>query len=1150
MVGALAMSVLFAALLVPAVAEHANGLPNGTCFSNAIPEADRKNLTTAQQESIPFTFLLASWTSAQVTSSVIEILASEIMGYNVAVDPQVPASSVDGIYALLGCSTWWNGTSCGCEDRKIKAHVMVDSWYRLCCTHNLQEVQEKYKEEAPKHGGNMGYLGDAGAYVSEAPRVSAKNTSGLALEYYQSHDANWFTPSQYFSSLSTVNTSDFMGCDASLLSDNQSIYNYLMFSGDSDGVNITTTGNVTSYKAYCPDNIFWRSTSCRTDVTKCVPFVTGGDGWDTLPMLQRSAAYNMPIAFGVAANYGKYLSAPKEYTSLFYWWTPDDSFIQLKPTQVLFPPNNAYEWSQSIYTTGAVAVPVVKLNSYDISSMSPTLAKLVLNSELDLDAVNSMMLDKVQNSLTREQAACAWLKSNEDRWKGWIPVPTTCESGFGLYDEVSEAFVGDRASATTCRACLPGMFSKALVDEGPTHICEACPAGQQQLGAGAVSCNACPTGTSKAVKSTEECAPCPAGSYQNEIGALVCKACPAGTTTMILGTKQLSGCGCKAGTIDVSDLNSADRISAECSLCTEGLTCPVMSTVEALRSGSSPNGEDFTPALEEGYFSSDSDPTEIFKCFSRFECPGGMPGTCGGNSKGIPCGNCPADTYWGGSKCSDCSAWSVIGWILSIVIVFAGLVLAYYFLNAAVTAKASTLFSTTCAIGMMINMLQSLGIVGTMTVEWPVNMAGIFDFLQVFTFDIDSFAFACFAGENPVARYVGLVLFFPAGLLWLQGCGLISKIKPSWAWSKVKLRSTMGQFMQVAFSTMSSTALVPMICYTHPNGQQSNLKYPNVFCGSDEHMPMLIAGWLLLAFGVCGFWTFAAWLAYMAPTFSSKGKYEMVQSSRFLLGRFRLDVWWYGVPLLLRGPLLAMTVVLAPDAPALQCLGCQIILMTFMVVQIYNWPWKAPILNVVDMVVCFLLAILVVVAGFFAPPAAGDVLEILNGFSLAVLACLVGVVGIMILCALLALVYRQAIGSQNELKIMTVGNTPPPAEISEQFYQQILSLQAKSKDHLTEKLAQLGVYDLQALKLAVGVLQSEVVEVAEISSGIVSKHSSSRITSRALAPKAKAQAKAEKDVETEKPESLEEPKEHNNVFLDDQAMDENVTPEALKQAVV
>ena len=1108
-------SLVLAAIALPAVAQHANGLPNGTCFSHAVKEEDRKNLTTPQGESIPFTFLLASWTSAQVTSSVIEILASEIMGYNVAIDPQVPASSVDGIYALLGCSTWWDGISRGCEDRKVKAHVMIDSWYRLCCTHNLQEVQEKYNEEAPREGGNMGYLGDAGAYISEAPRVQAKNTSGLALEYYQSYDANWFTPSQYFSSLSSVNTSDFMNCSMSLLSDNQSIYNYLMFSGDSDGVNITMNGSIKSYKAYCADNFFWPSISCRADPTKCVLFVTGGDGWDTLPMLQRSSAYNIPIAFGVAANYAKYLTAPKEYTSLFYWWTPDDSFIEMKPTQVLYPPNNAYEWSQSIYTTGAVAVPVVKLNSYDIFSMSPALTKLVEQSQLDLNAVDSMMLDKVQNSLTREQAACAWLKNNEARWKEWIPVPTDCESGFGLYDEALEAFVTERASATTCRACLPGMFSKAFVDGTTTHICEPCPAGQQQLGAGAVSCNACPAGTSKAVESVEECAPCPAGLYQDETGALECKACPAGTTTMILGTIQLSGCGCKAGTIDVSDLNSPDRQAADCKVCGEGLTCPVMSSVDILLAGSSPNGQDFTPALEEGYFSSRSDPTEIFKCMSPIQCPGGAPGTCGGTSTGIPCGDCPSQTYWGGSKCSDCSAWSVIGWILSIVFAFAGLILAYYFLNSAVTAKASTIFSTTCAIGMMINMLQSLGIIGTMTVEWPVNIGIIFKWLKVFTFDIETFAFACFAGENPMVRYIGLVLFFPAGLLWLKGCDLIFRIKKSWAWSKVKLRSTIGQFLQVAFSTMSSTALVPMICYTHPNGQQSNLKYTSVFCGSDQHIGMLIAGWLLLAFGVCGFWTFTAWLAYMAPTFSAKGQFDMVQSSRFLLGRFRLDVWWFGVPLLLRGPLLAMTVVLAPDAPALQCLGCQIILMTFLVVQVYNWPWKAPILNVVDMVVCFLLAIMVVVGGFFAPTAQGDVLEILNGFSIAVLACLVGVVGLMIACAVLALFYRQAIGSQNDVKIMTVGWTPPPSEIAELLHDQITSLHAQPKDHLTQKLAALGVYDLQTLKLAIAVIHNEVVDTEEIQSSTSGRYSGSRITSKSLAAKAKAKPKSESIVQTE-----------------------------------
>ena len=84
--------------------------------------------------------------------------------------------------------------------------------------------------------------------------------------------------------------------------------------------------------------------------------------------------------------------------------------------------------------------------------------------------------------------------------------------------------------------------------------------------------------------------------------------------------------------------------------------------------------------------------------------------------------------------------------------------------------------------------------------------------------------------------------------------------------------------------------------------------------------------------------------------------------------------------------------VLAPDDPAVQCLGCQIILMTFMAVQIYNWPWKAPILNVVDMVICFLLAILVVVAGFYVPAASGGLLTFFEIFSMVVFALLFGVV--------------------------------------------------------------------------------------------------------------------------------------------------------------
>ena len=66
--------------------------------------------------------------------------------------------------------------------------------------------------------------------------------------------------------------------------------------------------------------------------------------------------------------------------------------------------------------------------------------------------------------------------------------------------------------------------------------------------------------------------------------------------------------------------------------------------------------------------------------------------------------------------------------------------------------------------------------------------------------------------------------------------------------------------------------------------------------------------------------------------------------------------------------------------------------MTFMAVQIYNWPWKAPILNVVDMVVCFILAILVAVSGFYVPAVTDGLktfFEVINILALSGLLALV-----------------------------------------------------------------------------------------------------------------------------------------------------------------
>ena len=174
-----------------------------------------------------------------------------------------------------------------------------------------------------------------------------------------------------------------------------------------------------------------------------------------------------------------------------------------------------------------------------------------LFSCLKVDQMMKTAKENASSPTPRHDVACDWLKENSARWLTWIPSPTKCKVGFGLYNEVfwwnretnlnrqnvqsfqclsigicgnlsypeaSGEFSTSRAQATTCRACLPGMYSIPLDDGEATYMCKPCPEGTQQLGAGAVVCDPCPVGTSKAEVSTAECQPCASGFYQDEHG--------------------------------------------------------------------------------------------------------------------------------------------------------------------------------------------------------------------------------------------------------------------------------------------------------------------------------------------------------------------------------------------------------------------------------------------------------------------------------------------------------------------------------------------------------------------------------------------------------------------------------------------------------
>ena len=66
--------------------------------------------------------------------------------------------------------------------------------------------------------------------------------------------------------------------------------------------------------------------------------------------------------------------------------------------------------------------------------------------------------------------------------------------------------------------------------------------------------------------------------------------CPAGTSTGLLGSFSISDCGCKAGSIDIGDNGTFN-----CVPCSEGLDCPLASTVEDLKSGHSSQGSELAP---------------------------------------------------------------------------------------------------------------------------------------------------------------------------------------------------------------------------------------------------------------------------------------------------------------------------------------------------------------------------------------------------------------------------------------------------------------------------------------------------------------------------------------------------------------------------
>ena len=52
--------------------------------------------------------------------------------------------------------------------------------------------------------------------------------------------------------------------------------------------------------------------------------------WQIVDVMQRNAVFSIPLGVGVANSYKNYLLVSKIYKSMFYYWTPEDSLLDLE----------------------------------------------------------------------------------------------------------------------------------------------------------------------------------------------------------------------------------------------------------------------------------------------------------------------------------------------------------------------------------------------------------------------------------------------------------------------------------------------------------------------------------------------------------------------------------------------------------------------------------------------------------------------------------------------------------------------------------------------------------------------------------------------------------------------------------------------------
>jgi ABC-type branched-subunit amino acid transport system substrate-binding protein len=580
--------------------------------------------------------------------------------------------------------------------------------------------------------------------------------------------------------------------------------------------------------------------------------------------------------------------------------------------------------------------------------------------------------------------------------------------------------MSDTTGADKCTLCTPGAYQSV----SGKSLCHACEPGTASSDKGLDVCTPCAKGTYAEFQSEVSCSRCALGRYAETGGSSACQECPGnGLTTQYPGAFMQADCQCSEGHYR----STSDRM--QCMECLEGMSCAF--GADAMNFG----GDESTPELLPTYFSEVSDPLKVYLCLEDDVCPGGKPGSCNKGKVGLACSLCPDQHVMGGEQCEECKDVDKVLLFLIFVVCMTALVCTYWLSNDRMLADVSNSLAMSVGIGLLVTLSQLLGNLNQLPLPWPSDVKAILKVSSFMMFDTGSITLECMVGNTASAQYIfrviapfvvivgALTLHVVSKFALLCSPGLCKRIRCPWEIDKTF--NLMGQVLQALFIAFVAVVATAAQCYSHPNGTQSLVTYPAVICGSDDHAPIIVMAALLIVLFILPFMTVTAYANWHAPSQSHNPNSHHLIRYRFLFYRFRPTVWWWGTVIVVRQFLLAIAPTVQPDDPYAQIAYLVSVLLLYICLVCYQWPWKSSEINIAETVtICFLTVFTVLVGGFAAAtpakPTYSALMVALLGLMAVVVGCLIFGAGILILCRGRKMAFgRQYLQSQEERRIVT-----------------------------------------------------------------------------------------------------------------------------------